>query len=143
MKRALTAEQRSVIMSSVRSKDTKPELLVRKYLHGLGLRYRLHNAKLPGKPDLSFPKYRTAIFVHGCFWHQHGCGKNVTPMDNTDYWGAKLLRNISRDAEAKQALEKLGWRVLVVWECELKIAARGATLAHLTANILGNECWIS
>lgn len=133
------ADLRSALMAKVRSKNTKPETLVRKYLHGQGFRYRLHHDKLPGKPDLVLPKYRAVVFVHGCFWHQHNCGKNVTPADNTKYWSAKLLRNVNRDAEAQRALRALGWRVFIIWECGLRPATRGATLAGLTADLLADE----
>ncbi|WP_375416768.1 very short patch repair endonuclease [uncultured Hymenobacter sp.] len=139
MTRKLAPSARRAIMSKVRSKDTKPEMLVRQYLHGQGFRYRLYRADLPGKPDLVLPKYGAVIFVHGCFWHQHNCGKNITPAHNTTYWTAKLQRNVSRDVEAQKSLQELGWRVIVVWECELKQAARGATLAWLTSKLLVDE----
>lgn len=131
----------SARMSKVKSKDTAPEMLVRKYLHGQGLRYRLNSTTLPGSPDVVLPKYRTAIFVHGCFWHQHaiGCGKKLTPKINVEYWQAKLKRNVQRDEESQKALRAAGWQVLVLWECELKSVVRGATLSRLTTAILGNE----
>lgn len=118
-----TTKNRSQLMSKIRKRDTKPELLVRRLVHRLGYRYRLHVGELPGSPDLVFPKLKCAIFVHGCFWHQHDhvscrAGK-VRPRVNTDYWGPKLERNVARDAEAQSALEAGGWRVLVLWECEL------------------------
>ncbi|TBB14195.1 DNA mismatch endonuclease Vsr [Rhizobium ruizarguesonis] len=108
-------------MSRVRSEDTKPELRLRKVLHGLGYRYRLHNRELPGKPDLVFPKYRKVIFVHGCFWHRHpGCKKAALPVVNRTYWENKLTNNVRRDAVTIDQLESIGWAAMVVWECELK-----------------------
>lgn len=109
---------RSRMMSGIRGKDTKPELLVRSHLHRKGLRYRLH-AKLPGKPDLVFPKYRTAVFVHGCFWHRHeNCHYTTTPKSNADFWQTKFVANVKRDALVQEKLTALGWRVLVVWGCQ-------------------------
>ena len=112
-------------MASIRSKHMKPELAVRKAAHRLGFRFRLHRKDLPGKPDLVFPKYRAVIFVHGCFWHQHskpGCLDGRPPKSNLAYWGPKLARNLQRDAAHRAELEKQGWRVLTVWECETKDA---------------------
>lgn len=106
-------------MSRVRGKHTTPEMRVRKAAHALGLRYRLHRKDLPGKPDLSFPKHRIALFVHGCFWHRHpACRKASTPKTRTEYWLAKFDSNIKRDTKTYDALARLGWRVVVVWECE-------------------------
>jgi DNA mismatch endonuclease (patch repair protein) len=110
-------------MAAIRSKGMKPELAVRKLVHSLGFRYRLHRADLPGKPDLVFPKHRAVIFVHGCFWHQHSkadCLDGRPPKSNVQYWLPKLHRNIQRDAEDQAKLEQLGWRVLIIWECETK-----------------------
>lgn len=131
----------SARMSKVKSKDTQPEMLVRRFLHQAGFRYRLHTSTLPGSPDIVLAKYRTVVFIHGCFWHQHNvrCGKRITPKENISYWKPKLERTVQRDKNNQLALEKAGWRVLVVWECELKRAVRGATLSRLTANILGDE----
>src|SRR5436309_15860256 len=107
-------------MSAIRSKNTKPELRVRRAAHAMGLRFRLHRSDLPGNPDLVFPRRRLALFVHGCFWHGHGCKRGGSgPKSNTDYWGPKIKRNRARDTAAKAALEQLGWRVAVLWECEL------------------------
>ncbi len=107
-------------MSRIRGKDTQPELALRKALHRLGLRYRLHGAGLPGKPDLVFPRYRTVVFVHGCFWHRHaGCKIASTPKSNMSFWLEKFEKNIARDARVTAQLEATGWKVLVVWECEL------------------------
>lgn len=109
---------RSRMMSGIRGKNTKPELLVRSHLHRKGLRFRLH-ANLPGKPDLVFPKYRTAVFVHGCFWHRHpDCRYAATPKTNDEFWQTKFAANVKRDALAQEKLTTLGWRVLVVWECQ-------------------------
>lgn len=115
-------EQRSSIMSKVHSANTTPEIKVRKLLHSLGYRFRLHRHDLPGKPDIVLPKYRTAIFVHGCFWH--GCPTcrhaQIRPKANSNYWNRKLDRNMQRDKENCAALNELGWRVLIIWECETK-----------------------
>lgn len=115
-----TPQKRSETMSRVKSRNTKPELRVRSALHRLGYRFRLHRKDLPGKPDVILPKYGTAVFVHGCFWHQHpGCRKATMPVNNRDYWEAKLRRNVERDDKARRALEDLGWRVVTLWECEI------------------------
>jgi DNA mismatch endonuclease (patch repair protein) len=116
----LTARQRSETMRRVHSADTAPELKLRRYLHRLGYRYRLHDPALPGKPDLVFVGRRKIIFIHGCFWHGHACraGRN-RPASNTAYWGAKLARNQARDQGNCRRLRALGWRVMVVWECQL------------------------
>ena len=112
---------RSRMMSGIQGMNTKPELLVRKYLHGRGLRFRLHAKELPGKPDLVFPKYKTVVFVHGCFWHRHsGCKFATTPSTREHFWTNKLSENVARDSYQISALGELGWRVLVVWECELR-----------------------
>jgi DNA mismatch endonuclease (patch repair protein) len=117
----LTIAQRSEVMSRVRSEDTKPEMAVRSLIHRLGYRYRLHGQELPGKPDLVFPTLGKAIFVHGCFWHGHRCrsGRN-RPSSNTLYWTLKLDGNKKRDRATNLKLRRLGWNVLVLWECELK-----------------------
>jgi len=110
---------RSRMMSGIRGKNTKPELIVRSFLHRAGLRFRLH-AKLPGKPDLVFPKYRTVVFVHGCFWHRHdGCRYTTTPASNPGFWQKKFAANVRRDMKVRQQLEDLSWRVLVIWACQL------------------------
>lgn len=116
----VTREKRSRIMRGVKQKDTKPEIKVRKLLHRLGFRFRLHRRDLAGRPDIVLPKYRTAIFVHGCFWHQHsGCKDGRIPRSNTDYWEPKLKRNVERDRQSVEALEGQGWTVRVIWACEL------------------------
>lgn len=121
-------------MSRVRSKDTAPELLVRSILHRLGYRFRLHRKDLPGNPDIVLPKYHTVIFVHGCFWHQHpGCKKAVIPRDNSEYWSAKLARNVRRDTETRRKLDELGWETIVLWGCEI-----GKRKAHELAGKIDN-----
>lgn len=115
-----TPDQRSRIMRAVRRKDTGPELTLRKLLHRAGFRYRLHSKELPGKPDIVFPKRRKAIFVHGCFWHAHGCSKGQPPKSQEQYWAPKLLANAERDQRRLHELEALGWSSLVVWQCELR-----------------------
>ncbi|RSK23942.1 very short patch repair endonuclease [Hymenobacter metallilatus] len=138
----LSIVERSKLMSSVRTKDTNPEMLVRRYLHGQGFRYRLQDKQLPGKPDIVLTKHKTVIFIHGCFWHKHGpsCSKKArVPQSNTEFWEVKLASNVQRDRFVQDALQAAGWKVLVVWECELKRAHRGATLTRLTADILGND----
>lgn len=134
----LSHQERSSLMRTIRSKDTKPEMLVRRYLYALGLRYRLHVASLPGKPDIVLPGRRVVIFVQGCFWHWHGdaCGiQPGKPRTNPEYWTAKLQGNVARDEQHIRALQADGWRVLVVWECELRKKERGATLHRLTSEI--------
>lgn len=116
----VSPEQRSRMMAAVRSKDTKPELFLRRALHALGYRYRLHRRDLPGTPDLSFPSRRAVIFVNGCFWHGHNCPAARLPKTRTGFWREKIEANRSRDAGNLQRLEVLGWRTLVVWECELR-----------------------
>jgi DNA mismatch endonuclease (patch repair protein) len=108
------------MMSSIRSKDTSPELLIRKALFSLGMRYRLHSKELPGKPDLFFPKYRAAVQVHGCFWHGHCCHLFKWPATRPEFWEAKIRGNMERDSRNLQQLEALGYRQLTVWECALK-----------------------
>ena len=111
--------ERSALMARIGSKDTKPELTVRKLLHGLGYRYRLHRRDLPGTPDICFPGRKKVIFVHGCFWHRHGCRRTTTPSTRTSYWRQKFDRNVVRDRRNLDDLDKLGWETLVVWECEV------------------------
>ncbi len=114
-------ERRSRNMARIKGRDTKPELRLRSALHRMGLRFRVCRKDLPGKPDVVFPKHRLAVQVRGCFWHQHqGCRAGRLPASNLDYWRPKLAGNVRRDAEKDEALKALGWRVLVVWECELK-----------------------
>lgn len=116
-----TKEQRSYNMSRIRSTNTKPEMLVRKFLHANGFRYKLHDKTLPGKPDIVLPKYRTVIFVHGCFWHGHkGCRYFVVPKTRTEWWLNKINNNIANDTKAIKALKKERWKIINVWECDLK-----------------------
>jgi DNA mismatch endonuclease, patch repair protein len=117
-------EQISAHMRSIRKKDTKPERIVRRLIHRMGYRYRLHRNDLPGTPDLVFPGLRKVIFIHGCFWHQHACRLgSKQPATNRHYWLPKLARNLERDSAAQSALAALGWNVLVIWECEVKASA--------------------
>ncbi len=113
-----TPEQRRRIMQSVKSKDTGPELVVRRLLHGMGYRYRLHRKDLPGRPDIAFGPRRKAIFVHGCFWHGHGCSKGRLPKSRLDYWQPKVDKNRERDRTKEEQLKNLGWSVLTIWQCE-------------------------
>ncbi|MDX8465744.1 very short patch repair endonuclease [Mesorhizobium sp. VK23B] len=113
----ISKENRSLLMASVGQKHTKPEVVVRRELHALGFRFRLHDSKLPGRPDILFPRYHSVIMVHGCFWHGHGCRRRPLPESNAAYWRQKIERNMARDAAVLSALETLGWRSLVVWEC--------------------------
>ena len=130
-------EIRSKNMSHIRSTNTKPEELVRKYLHARGLRYRKNDKRYPGHPDIVLPKYKTCVFVNGCFWHQHtGCRYAVLPASNQEYWLPKLKRNVERDAANAAQLQAEGWRVITVWECELKKPVRTNTLEKLYATIL-------
>jgi|SRR5208282_94922 len=116
----LTPSERSVRMALIRSRDTKPEIAVRSLVHGMGYRYRLHGKDLPGSPDLIFKAKRKVIFVHGCFWHLHrNCSNCRPPKSRRDYWKPKLERNAARDKQVRRRLRQLGWRCLVVWECEL------------------------
>lgn len=120
----LTPAQRQLNMSRIKGKDTKPEMLIRRGLHARGLRFRLHYRSLPGRPDLVFPKYHAAVFIHGCFWHAHGCALSKLPATRQDFWRQKLEGNAARDRKAVQALEAAGWRVLVIWECAQRGPAR-------------------
>jgi DNA mismatch endonuclease (patch repair protein) len=118
---SLSPERRSWNMSRIRAKDTRPERLVRSLLHNLGYRFRLNRKDVPGKPDIVLPKYRTAIYVHGCFWHRHqGCSLAYTPKSNLEFWSKKFIRNEERDAEVAAALKETGWKQVVVWECEIR-----------------------
>lgn len=122
-------------MSGIRARDTKPELVVRSYLHGRGLRFRLAAKDLPGKPDVVFPKFRTVVFVHGCFWHRHpGCRFATRPASNEVFWERKFEQNVRRDERTTKELQKLGWRVRVIWECELSDETKLDSLYRTIAN---------
>jgi len=128
---------RSYNMSRIRSKDTKPELIVRKFLFSRGYRYRLHYKKLPGKPDLVLAKYNTIIFIHGCFWHAHeGCRYAVSPKSNQEYWLPKIKKNKLNDLATFEQLVKMNWKVIVIWECTLKKAEQIATLERLAESLI-------
>ena len=131
-----TTAQRSFNMSRIRSSNTKPEMLVRKFLHANGYRYKLHDKKLPGRPDIVLPKYKTVIFVHGCFWHGHkSCKYFVVPKTRTQWWTDKINRNKTNDIKAIKALKKDGWKVIEIWECILKAAKLENTLAGILKKI--------
>lgn len=127
---------RSYNMSQIKATNTKPELLVRKFLHANGFRYKLHDKKLPGKPDIVLPKYKTVIFIHGCFWHGHtNCKYFVVPKTRTEWWLNKINTNKANDAKAMKALKKEGWRVITVWECKLKQGKTSSILTLITTQI--------
>ena len=126
-----TPEVRSRNMSHIRSANSKPEEKVRKYLFSKGFRYRKNDRRYPGKPDIVLPKYKTAIFINGCFWHKHDCPRFVWPSSNEDYWVPKILGNVERDQKNHALLIEQGWKVLVIWECQLKPTIRQQTLESL------------
>ncbi len=128
-------DERSFIMSRVQNKDTKPEETVRKFLFSQGFRYRKNVNSLPGRPDIVLPKYKTVIFVHGCFWHMHDCGRFRWPESNGEYWKKKIYRNVERDAVNQEKLQEQGWKVLTVWECQLKKKVFNDTMEHLVQSI--------
>lgn len=129
----VSPETRSRMMSGIRGKNTKPEIKVRKSLHRLGFRYRLHDKSLPGKPDLVLPKYKTVIFVNGCFWHGHECGLFKWPKSNTEFWKEKITGNRLRDEKNLEHLDKLGWNVITVWECSLRGAPEEEIVDYMQA----------
>ena len=126
-------------MAAIRCKDTNPEEIVRKYLFAQGFRYRKNVRTLPGSPDIVLPKYKAVVFVHGCFWHMHDCGRFHWPATNQEFWELKIRRNVERDEANKKQLEYMGWKVLIVWECELKKKDFEKTLNTLIAEILSLE----
>lgn len=137
MSDTVSKEKRSEIMSHVTGKETKPEIIVRKYLFARGLRYRKNVKRLPGTPDIVFPKYKTAVFVNGCFWHGHkGCKYSHLPSTNLEYWEKKISDNLERDERQKRELEELGYRVLTVWQCQLKPRVREENLEKLINEII-------
>lgn len=121
MSDVFSKDDRSRIMSKISCKDTKPEILVRRILHKMGFRYRLHVNDLPGTPDIVLPRHKKIIFVHGCFWHGHeGCNRSKRPKTNVDFWNQKIDGNIERDEKTKEELEEMGWKVLVIWQCQTR-----------------------
>ena len=138
----LTKEQRRHCMAQIRGKGTKPEMVVRKFLFGRGFRYRLNHPWLPGHPDIVLRKYRSVIFVNGCFWHGHeGCRYYVVPKSNTEFWKTKIARNRTRDIEEQRRLASMGWHCITVWECQLKPAVREQTLESLAYTL--NRIWLN
>lgn len=129
-------EVRSKNMSHIRSKNTKPEETVRKYLFSKGFRYRKNVRTLPGCPDIVLPKYKAVVFVNGCFWHKHDCGRFVWPSSNVEYWKKKICGNVDRDKRNYDELKSLGWKVILVWECQLKKANLDATMEHVIEEII-------
>ena len=126
----LSPSERSERMSRIRSSNTSPELALRRALHALGFRFRLHRKDLPGRPDIVLPRYSTVVFVHGCFWHRHaGCKVASTPKSNTEFWVEKFNRNVARDNRSSESLKAQGWKVIVTWECELGSGRKAAEAA--------------
>ncbi len=135
----LTSQQRHYCMSRIHGKATKPEMMVRQWLWNKGYRYRLNVKSVPGKPDIVLRKYRTAIFVNGCFWHGHeGCSKYVVPKSNTKFWISKIERNKERDIKEYKALKEAGWQVIVIWECQLKKAILDVTMRSVEHSLNSN-----
>ena len=136
----ITPEHRSWNMSRIKGKDTKPEIAVRQYLFANGFRFRKNDKRYPGKPDIVLPKYHTIIFVHGCFWHRHeGCKQATTPKSRTDFWLEKFQKNVQNDAKHIQELKNMGWKVIVLWECELEKQFE-ETMRNLIGEIRENAC---
>lgn len=138
-------EKRSIVMAAIHQKNTKPEIIVRSALHKMGFRFRLHSAKLPGHPDIVLPKWKTVIFVHGCFWHRHGeckAGHSV-PKSNTSFWENKFMRNVARDRKVWEQLEGSGWRVIVIWECQTrnKTNLQKLLFEEIIGNITQSLCY--
>ncbi|MDR6941940.1 very short patch repair endonuclease [Mucilaginibacter pocheonensis] len=133
----VSSKRRSEIMSNIKGKHTKPEMIVREFLHSKGFRYRIHDKKLPGTPDIKLTKYKTVIFVNGCFWHGHeNCRIYVMPKTNVDFWNGKIEKNIGRDKIIINNFEELGWNVIVLWECALKKTKRNETLNSVVEKII-------
>ena len=136
----ITPQHRSWNMSRIKGKDTKPEIAVRQYLFANGFRFRKNDKRYPGKPDIVLPKYHTMIFVHGCFWHRHeGCKQATTPKSRTDFWLEKFQKNVQNDAKHIQELKNMGWKVIVLWECELEKQFE-ETMRNVIAEIRENAC---
>lgn len=131
--------KRSQIMSNVKNKSTTPEVKLRKMLHKAGYRFRINRNDLPGKPDIVLPKYKTAIFVNGCFWHGHSCKRGQRPQTNTQFWNEKIDRNIARDKLVLDDLQAMGWRVLTIWECELKKGNQEVLLSTIQKFLSDND----
>ena len=139
MPNTLSSIQRHRIMAAIHSADTKPEIVLRHELWRRGFRYRVNDRRLPGSPDVVLPRYRTVVFVHGCFWHGHkGCSKYTVPKSNTEFWTAKVARNQARDQEVWRKLEAHGWAVVIVWECELEKARLAETIDRVSSEIIHN-----
>jgi len=134
----VSSEKRSLMMSGIKGKNTRPEMIIRSALHKLGMRFRLHDRKLPGKPDLVFPKYNAVIFIHGCFWHGHDCHLFKWPSSRNEFWQSKILRNNTLDKISEDKLFQTGWRVGVIWECSLK----GKTKQDFSKLILSCLDWL-
>jgi DNA mismatch endonuclease (patch repair protein) len=132
----LSPKQRSALMSRIKGRDTGPEMAVRRLLFGLGYRYRVHVRRLPGKPDIVFASRRVAIFIHGCFWHRHECGRAYTPKTRIEFWQAKFAANVKRDKAARRKLAAEGWRTLVIWECQAQPSSR---LTRRLVHLLGSQ----
>lgn len=133
------AKTRSRMMAGIRGKNTTPEVRLRKALHGAGLRFRLHSAKLPGRPDIVLPRFHAAIFVHGCFWHRHeGCRNASVPKSNAAFWAEKFARNVARDAMNLAGLKEIGWRVAIVWECAIRHRGEAEVAAELANWLTGD-----
>lgn len=137
-------QTRSRMMAGIRGQNTKPELIVRKALHARGFRFRIHTAKILGRPDIALPRYRAVIFVHGCFWHRHeGCRYATSPSTRPDFWNAKFAANIARDNKVRQDLTDRGWRVATIWECALKNKQEAdAAIERLSVWLKSDEKWI-
>jgi DNA mismatch endonuclease (patch repair protein) len=136
----VTPDVRSRMMTGIRGRDTKPELVVRRGLHAAGFRFRLHRGDLPGRPDIVLPKHQVVIFVHGCFWHRHeGCANFRLPMTNRKFWREKFARNVDRDTAAARELLNRGWRVLIVWECETRRSPAKNLVQEIVLWIAGNQ----
>lgn len=132
-------KERSYNMSRIRSRNTKPEEMVRKYLFSRGLRYRKNVSSLPGKPDIVLPKYKTVVFVNGCFWHMHDCGRFIWPISNQDYWKPKLIHNVDRDKINSEVLRAMGWNVVTIWECQIGKKVAESNLCLLYDRITKNN----